>query len=129
MTTAKLTHQDLVNKVSLTGKVTMNPVFGLVAPADGQVRFIDVKAPDRTPTKPTKVATVAGKPVQIPAYATLAGRLVDDKATVTAGMPIVSAKYAGYGLATVGERVEEFALRRAVGTPGCCWPASSSPKP
>lgn len=102
LTTAKLTRQDLTNTVSLSGKVTMNPIFGLVAPVDGQVRYLDVKPPDRTPTKPTKVATVTARgkatPVEVPASATLAGRLVDDKATVTSGMPIVSAKYAGYGI-------------------------------
>src|SRR5436190_15094105 len=73
MTSAKLARQDLTNKVSLAGKVTMNPVFGLVAPVDGQVRFVDVKPPERTPTKPTKVATVAGKAVEVPANATMAG--------------------------------------------------------
>src|SRR2546430_17498994 len=100
MTTAKLARQDLTNRVSLTGKVTMNPIFGLVAPTAGQVRYLDVKPPERTPTKPTKVATVTAKgkaatPVEIPASATLAGRLVDDQSTVTQGMPIVSAKYVG----------------------------------
>ena len=114
MTTAKLTRQDLTNKVSITGKVTMNPVFGLVAPVDGQVRYLDVKPPDRTPTKPTKVATVAGKPVEIPASATLAGRLVDDKTTVTAGMPVVAAKYAGYGIVADIDGADAYKLAGAL---------------
>jgi hypothetical protein len=80
----------------------MNPVFGLVAPVAGQMRYLDVKAPTSTPAKPTKVGAVwvNGKPnnVEVPAGATFSGRLVDDKATVTAGMPIVSAKLAGYGI-------------------------------
>ena len=102
MTTVKPTRQDLANSVSLAGKVTMDPVFGLVAPAAGQVRYIDVPAAQTTPTKPTRVATVvSGRKsytVEIPAGSTLAGRLVDDKSTVTAGMPIVSARYVGYAI-------------------------------
>jgi hypothetical protein len=98
MTSAKATRQDLTNKVSLSGKVTIDPVFGLVSPVAGQIRYLDVKKPDKTPTKPTKVATVGKTPIEVPAGATFAGRLVDDKATVTAGMPIVSAKYVGYGI-------------------------------
>jgi hypothetical protein len=114
LTTAKLSRQDLTNKVSLTGKVTMNPIFGLVSPVDGQVRFVEVKPPDRTPTKPTKVATITrnGKqtPVQIPASATLAGRLVDDQSTVTAGMPIVAAKYIGYGIVAEVDSAQAYKL-------------------
>src|SRR5690242_1320734 len=81
MTTVKPSHQDLANTVSLAGKVTMSPVFGLVAPVAGQVRFVDVKPPTGTPTRPTRVATVVagGKsyPVEVPAGAVFAGRLVD----------------------------------------------------
>jgi len=102
VTTVKPSRQDLTNRLSLTGKVTINPVFGLVAPVAGQVRFLTVSAPTATPTRPTRVASVwaNGKAhhVEVPAGATFAGRLVDDRATVTAGMPIVSAKHAGYGL-------------------------------
>lgn len=102
MTTAKPTRQDLTNKVSLTGKVTMNPIFGLTAPVAGQVRYFEVAEAKSTPTRPTRVATVwaQGLPhyVEVPAGATFGGRLVDDHSTVTAGMPVVSAKYAGYGI-------------------------------
>jgi hypothetical protein len=102
MTTAKPTRQDLTNKVSLTGKVTMNPTFGLVAPIAGQVRFMDVKPPAGTPTKPTRVASIwaNGTPtwVEVPAGAVPGARLVDDKATVSAGMPIFSAKHGEYGI-------------------------------
>src|SRR2546423_4468255 len=100
MTTVKPSHQDLANTVSLNGKVTISPVFGIVAPAGGQVRYLDVRPPQSTPTKPTRVATVVsgGKsyPVEVPAGAVFAGRLVDDRSTVSAGMPVVSARYAGY---------------------------------
>lgn len=102
MTTAKPTRQDLSNKVSLTGKVAMNPLYGLTAPTAGQIRYLEVAQSTATPTKPTRVATVwtDGKPnhVEVPAGSTFGGRLVDDKATVTVGMPVASAKYAGYGI-------------------------------
>jgi hypothetical protein len=102
MTTVKPTRQDLSNKLSLSGKVGLSPVFGLVSPVNGQVRFLDVKPPTSTPTKPTKVANIwsGGKavPVEVPAGSVFAGRLVDDRSTVTAGMPIVSARHAGYGI-------------------------------
>jgi hypothetical protein len=114
MTTAKLTRQDLTNKVGLTGKVTMNPIFGLVAPVNGQVRYLDVKPPERTPTKPTKIATVGRTSVELPAGATLAGRLVDDKSTVIAGMPIVAAKYAGYGIVADIDSAQAYQLSEAL---------------
>ncbi|GIG47498.1 hypothetical protein Dsi01nite_055390 [Dactylosporangium siamense] len=102
MTTVKPTRQDLTNKVSLTGKVQLSPTFGLVAPIDGEIRYLDVKASTSTPTKPTKVANiwVSGKatPIEVPAGAIFSGRLVDDRSKVTAGMPIVSAKQVGYGV-------------------------------
>jgi hypothetical protein len=118
MTTAKLSRQDLANKVSLAGKVTMNPVFGLVAPVNGQVRFLEVKAATATPAKPVKVGTVtaAGKqhPVEIPAGATFGGRLVADGSTVSAGMPIVSAKYAGYGIVADIDGAQAYKLSDAL---------------
>lgn len=114
MTTAKPTRQDLTNTVSLAGKVTMNPVFGLVAPVDGQVRYLEVKPAQATPTKPTTVANVVagGKKhaVQVPAGATFSGRLTDDKATVVAGMPIVSAKLAGYGVVAEIDGAQAYQL-------------------
>jgi hypothetical protein len=102
LTTVKPTRQDLTNKVSLTGKITLSPVFGLVAPVAGQVRYLNVTPPTSTPTKATRVAAVyVGKTphyVEVPAGAAFAGRLVDDRSTVAAGMPIVSAHWAGYGI-------------------------------
>ena len=102
MTTATPSRQDLTDTVSLTGTVAMNPVFGIVAPVAGQVRYLTVKAPGQTPTVPTRVGSVwrDGTPhaVEVPAGATFAGRLTDDRATVPAGMPVASAKLAGYGI-------------------------------
>jgi hypothetical protein len=102
MTTVKPTRQDITNKVSLTGKIELNPVFGLVAPVAGQVRYLNVTPPTSTPTKATRVAAVyvGNTPhyVEVPAGSAFSGRLVDDRSTVAAGTPIVSAKYVGYGL-------------------------------
>jgi hypothetical protein len=102
MTTVTPTKQDLTNSVSLAGTVTMSPVFGVVAPVAGEMRYLDVEQPEGTPTEPTRVGSVwaDGEPhwVEVPAGATFAGRLVDDRASVTAGMPVVSAKLAGYGI-------------------------------
>ncbi|SMD20684.1 efflux RND transporter periplasmic adaptor subunit [Lentzea albidocapillata] len=102
MTKVKPTRQDLTTKLSISGKVEMNPTFGLVAPVAGQVRYFDVPAPNGTPTKPIRVATVwkdqQPNYVEAPAGSTFSGRLVDDKAAVTAGMPIASAKHVGYAI-------------------------------
>jgi hypothetical protein len=117
MTTVTPTRQDLTNSVSLSGIVTMNPVFGLVAPVDGQMRYLDVRPPTSTPTKPTRVGAVwaGGKPthIEVPAGSAFSGRLVDDKSAVTAGMPVVSAKLAGYGI--VAEISSEKAYQIADG--------------
>jgi hypothetical protein len=102
MTTVTPSRQDLTSTVSLSGKVTMDPVYGIVAPIAGQVRYRTVEEPTRTPTRPTRVGSVwaDGEPhwVEVPAGSTFAGRLADDRATVTAGMPVASAKLAGYGI-------------------------------
>jgi hypothetical protein len=101
-TTVRPTRQDLSNKIALTGKVTINPVFGLVAPVAGEVRYLDVKAPTSTPTKPTRVATVwvgnKANHVEVPAGSVFAGRLTEDRSTVPQGMPIVTARYIGYAV-------------------------------
>jgi hypothetical protein len=61
-----------------------------------------VQPPKSTPVKATRVANVwaNGKPtnVEIPPGTVFAGRLTDDNSSVTAGLPIVSAKYVGYGI-------------------------------
>jgi hypothetical protein len=118
MTTAKPARQDLANRVALSGKVAMNPVFGLAATVGGQVRYLDVRRPQTTPTKPTRVATVStgGKAtnVEIPAGSTLAGRLVDDRSTVAAGMPIVSAKLAGYGIVADIDGAQAYRIADAI---------------
>jgi hypothetical protein len=102
LTKAKPTRQDLTTTLSLAGKVTMRPTVGLVAPVAGEVRFVDLPATAGTSTTPVRVATVwadgTPHPVEIPAGTTFTGRLVDDRATVTAGMPIASARHTAYGI-------------------------------
>jgi hypothetical protein len=120
MTTAKPTRQDLANRVSLSGKVNLDPVFGLVAPVGGQVRYLTVTPPKTTPTKPTRVAGIwsGGKAtyVEIPAGSLLAGRLVDDKATVVAGTPIIAAKHVGYGIVADIDATKAYQIAEAPST-------------
>ncbi|GIG58947.1 hypothetical protein Lfu02_33190 [Longispora fulva] len=120
MTTTKPVRQNLDNKVSLTGKVTVNPVFGLVSPVAGQVRYLDVPTAQGTPTKPTRVATVwaNGKPsnIEVPAGATFAGRLADDKATVPVGMPVASARFVGYGIVAEIDGAQAYRISDALGS-------------
>jgi hypothetical protein len=119
MTTVKPARQDLANRVSLSGKVTMSPVFGLVAPVAGQVRFLNVSTPTSTPTRPTRVANVVASgrshPVEVPAGAVFSGRLVADRTTVAAGMPIVSARYAGYGIVADIDGAQAYKIADSLG--------------
>jgi hypothetical protein len=102
MTSVTPTRQDITNRVSLSGTVQMDPVFGVEAPVAGQVRWFDLESTTAVPVRPTTVANVwrRGKAhrVRLPARATFAGRLVAEGSTVAAGMPVVSARYSGYGV-------------------------------
>jgi hypothetical protein len=102
LTTVKPTRQDLSNKISLNGKVAINPVYGIVAPADGELRYVQRQPSKTASTQATWVATIwdQGTPhkVLMPKNSILAGRLLDDRTTVTAGMPVISAKRAGYAV-------------------------------
>jgi hypothetical protein len=120
LTTVRPTRQSLANEVSLNGTVTINPVFGVVAPADGEVRYLD-RRPAKTPaSRPLWVASVWGKGapwrVEIPEGAILAGRLMDDRAEVTAGMPIVSATHAGYGIVAEIDSAQAYRISSTVKT-------------
>ncbi len=119
LTTVKPTRQDLSNQISLSGSVTINPVFGIVAPADGELRFLDKKAGTLADARPKWVATVwddDGDPrkVMMPKGSILAGRLMDDRSDVTAGMPIVSAKHAGYGVVADIESAQAYRISGAI---------------
>jgi hypothetical protein len=117
-TTVKPTRQDLTNKIVLSGKVDANPVYGLAAPIAGEVRYLTVAAPKGTPTKPTKVANiwVANKAtaVEVPAGSVFAGRLTDDRVSVTAGMPIVTARYQGYAVVADLDGAQAYQVADAV---------------
>jgi hypothetical protein len=102
LTTVQPTRQDLSNKISLNGKVAINPVYGIVAPADGELRYVQRQPSTTASTQATWVATVwdHGTPhkVLMPKNSILAGRLLDDRTTVTTGMPVISAKRSGYAV-------------------------------
>ena len=114
LTTVKPARRDITNSISLTGKVTIDPIFGIVAPIGGEVRYVD-RRPGTTPARePMWVASVwkSGVParVEIPAGSMLAGRLMADHARVTAGMPIISAKHAGYGVVAEIDSAQAYRL-------------------
>lgn len=117
LTTVKPTRQDLTNQISLSGKVTIDPVFGIVAPVDGEIRYLD-KRPSSTPaTRPIWVASVwhDGVPrrVEIPKDSFLAGRLMADRAEVTKGMPVVSARQSGYGIVAEIDSAQAYRISGA----------------
>jgi hypothetical protein len=120
LTTVKPTRQDISNKLSLGGKVTLNPVYGVVAPVQGQVRYVNVAAPQGTPTKPTRVATVvvSGKShaVEVPAGSVFLGRLADDRSTVLAGVPLASAKFVGYGIVADVDGAQAYKISDSLGS-------------
>ncbi|WP_231956982.1 MULTISPECIES: efflux RND transporter periplasmic adaptor subunit [unclassified Actinoplanes] len=118
LTTVKPVRQDLANRLSLAGKVTINPVFGLVAPVDGELRFPG-RTPPRTPAKnPLWVASVwhDGYPqhVEIPVGSVFAGRLMDDHAQVTKGMPVISATHSGYGIVADIDSAQAYRVSGAI---------------
>ncbi|MEV4350998.1 efflux RND transporter periplasmic adaptor subunit [Actinoplanes sp. NPDC049596] len=120
VTTVKPTRQDLSNQISLTGKVTINPIFGIVAPTRGEIRYVQ-RRPNKTPAaQPLWVATVwdDGTPrrINIPEGSMLAGRLMDDRAEVSAGMPIISARHGGYGIVADIDSAQAYRLTGAART-------------
>lgn len=119
LTTVKPTRQDLSNRISLAGSVTINPVFGIISPVDGELRYLDKKPGTAPAPKPRWVATVYdddGDPrkVMIPKDSILAGRLMEDRSDVTAGMPIISAKHAGYGIVADIDSAQAYRISGAV---------------
>nr|WP_308128957.1 efflux RND transporter periplasmic adaptor subunit [Actinoplanes polyasparticus] len=119
LTTVKPKRQNLSNQISLSGSVTINPVFGIVAPADGELRWLDKKPSTTAAVRPKWVATVwddNGDPrkVMIPKDSILAGRLMDDRTDVTTGMPIVSARHSGYGIVAEIDSAQAYRVSGAV---------------
>jgi hypothetical protein len=118
LTTVKPTRQDLSNKISLAGKVTINPVFGIVAPYDGELRWVNRPLPEKPDDDPVWVATVWDDDIphriDIPAGSVFAGRLMDDHSSVTKGMPIVSATHSGYGIVADIDSASAYRVSGAV---------------
>jgi hypothetical protein len=133
MTTAQPSRQDLVNTVSLAGTVTMNPLFGLVAPVAGEVRFRSLEEPVTTPDEPFRVGSVwkDGQPhwFEAPAWSRFAGRLVEDRATVTAGMPVASATLVGYGIVAEIDGEQAYRISGALGSVRAQVPNGPGPFP
>ncbi|WP_232344517.1 efflux RND transporter periplasmic adaptor subunit [Actinoplanes awajinensis] len=118
LTTVQPTRQDLSNKISLAGKVTINPIYGIVAPTDGELRFVD-RTPSKVPASlPIWVASVwhDGFPrrVEIPQGSIFAGRLMDDRSDVAKGMPVVSAQHSGYGIVAEIDSAQAYRISSAV---------------
>lgn len=118
LTTVKPTRQDLSNKISLAGKVTINPVFGVATPYEGELRWVSRSLPKKPDDTPVWVASVwdDGLPhrIEIPAGSIFAGRLMEDHATVTKGMPVVSATHAGYGIVADIDSAQAYRISGAV---------------
>lgn len=131
LTTVQPTRQDLTNQVSIAGKVQIDPIFGIVAPVAGEVRYLDVQPTDEPVSRPTWVASVwkgdQRFEVKIPKDSTFAGRLLDDHGRVTKGMPVVSAKHSGYGI--VAEIASDQAYRLADAVDGIQAQIKNGPGP
>ncbi|MEU4688858.1 efflux RND transporter periplasmic adaptor subunit [Actinoplanes sp. NPDC023714] len=118
LTTVKAERQDLTNKISLAGKVAIDPVFGVVAPIGGEVRYVQRKPSAKPAEEALWVATVwkNGQPreVVIPKGSIMAGRLMEDRSTVAKGMPIVSARHSGYGIVANIDSAQAYRISGAV---------------
>lgn len=119
LTTVRPSRQDMSNKVSLTGRVVMNPVFGLVAPEDGRLEHV-AEVRRTASRKAVTVAYVVNRggrsAIKIPAGEVFAGWLAEDEAKVTAGMPVVAARHTGYGLTADVDADNAYRLGTRVGT-------------
>jgi len=120
LTTVKPTRQDLTNQISLNGKVEIDPVFGVVAPVSGEIRYVNRQPSAKPATEPLWVGSVwrdgAPNRVYIPTGSTFAGRLMGDHADVTAGMPVASAKHAGYGIVAEIDSAQAYRISGSVQT-------------
>ncbi|MDI6104429.1 efflux RND transporter periplasmic adaptor subunit [Actinoplanes sp. NEAU-A12] len=118
LTTVQPARQDLTNQISLTGKVSINPTFGIVSPAEGELRFTE-RQPTTVPvSRDTWVATVwedsVPRRVYVPTGAVMAGRLMNDRTPVAKGMPVVSAKHIGYGIVAEIDSAQAYRISGSV---------------
>ncbi|MEU4620180.1 efflux RND transporter periplasmic adaptor subunit [Actinoplanes sp. NPDC023801] len=118
LTTVQPARQDLTNQISLSGKVTINPVFGIVAPAAGELRFTTRQPTTVAVSRDTWVASIwndgAPRKVFVPEGAMMAGRLMPDRSEVAKGMPILSAKHVGYGITAEVDSAQAYRISGAV---------------
>jgi hypothetical protein len=118
LTTVQPTRQDLTNQISLNGKVTINPVFGIVAPVAGELRFTTRQPTTVAVSRDTWVASIwndgAPRKVFVPEGTIMAGRLMADRSEVSKGMPIVSAKHVGYGITAEIDSAQAYRISGAV---------------
>ncbi|MFC4072078.1 efflux RND transporter periplasmic adaptor subunit [Actinoplanes subglobosus] len=118
LTTVQPTRQDLTNQISLSGKVSINPVYGIVAPAEGELRFTERQPTTVAVSRDTWVASVwdGGVPrkIFVPEGSTMAGRLMDDRSPVSKGMPVVSARHVGYGITADIDSAQAYRISGAV---------------
>jgi hypothetical protein len=118
LTTVQPTRQDLTNQISLSGKVGINPVYGIVAPAEGELRFTERQPTTVAVGRDTWVATVwdgdVPRKIFVPEGSTMAGRLMDDRSPVAKGMPVVSARHVGYGITADIDSAQAYRISGAV---------------
>ncbi|GAA4969646.1 hypothetical protein GCM10025331_73500 [Actinoplanes utahensis] len=119
LTTVQPARQDLTNQISLSGKVTINPLFGIVAPAAGEIRYVSRKPSTRPVERRTWVASVwdengIARRVEIPIGSVLAGRLMADRSPVSKGMPVVSARQVGYGIVADIDSAQAYRISGSV---------------
>jgi hypothetical protein len=118
LTTVQPARQDLTNQISLNGKVSINPVFGIVAPAEGELRFTERQPTTVAVSRDTWVATVwegdTPRKVYVPEGTTMAGRLMADRSPVSKGMPVVSARHVGYGITADIDSAQAYRISGAV---------------
>ncbi|WP_433790907.1 efflux RND transporter periplasmic adaptor subunit [Actinoplanes sp. CA-252034] len=118
LTTVQPARQDLTNQISLNGKVSINPVFGIVAPGEGELRFTERQPTTVAVSRDTWVATVwdgdTPRKVYVPEGTIMAGRLMDDRSPVSKGMPVVSARHVGYGITADIDSAQAYRISGAV---------------
>jgi len=101
-TTVQVALGSITSVVVVDGTTVASPHFAIVAPSGGVVRFAAVvNAPEATTGAGSVIAEVSGQNAAMPAPGTLLKPLVADGAQVAAGLPLVTAEYAGFGVMTL----------------------------
>lgn len=96
--TVTVQRSSISSTVVVNGSVTASPEFLVVAPAAGRVRFNAKSAVGKVVGSGTRLGAVAGHRITSPANGEVMQRLVGDKATVAASLPLVAVRYGGFGI-------------------------------